>query len=89
MSSYQTGCGDGCFNESYYVETEKRINGEVGLMSSSHVDNVAAKNVYGFQTSLTGDALAKKGVGMKQKQGSGGNSYVAYLRARRGACLCD
>lgn len=87
MSSYQTGCGDGCFNESYYVETEKRINGEVGLMSSSHVDNVAAKNVFAYERSIVG--ADKKDVGMKQKQGSGGNSYVAYLRARRGACLCD
>lgn len=87
MSSYQTGCGDGCFNESYYVETEKRINGEVGLMSSSHVDNVAAKNVFAYERSIVG--ADNKDVGMKQKQGSGGNSYIAYLRARRGACLCD
>jgi hypothetical protein len=91
MSYYDAGgkCGNNCFTEGYYVETEKKINKEVGLMSSSFVDTVASKNVYGFQASLTGDALAKKGVGMNQKQGSGGNSYLAYLRGRRGNCLCN
>jgi hypothetical protein len=54
------------------------------ISSSLETDNRATRNMVEFVRS---SGVEVKGVGVRQKQGSGGNSYVAYLRSRRGCAV--
>jgi hypothetical protein len=79
-------CSTDCITPETQVNTLKRINKQVRMYSSSHLDGSSSLHVRTVETSISQDAKSIKGEGVTQKHGSGGSSYVAYLKSRRGCC---
>jgi hypothetical protein len=59
------------------------MSNSVVIMSSLETDNRATRNMVEFVRT----ADVSKGQGVRQKQGSGGNTFVAYLRSRRSCAV--
>ena len=83
---------------SFYVPKKNRCPGCLPIgnskltfatNSSMNAIKLASKTVYGVSTTQNTPAVqAKKGSGNRQKRGSGGNSYYAYLAKKTGSILC-